>query len=144
MVRTIAVGTDGSPTADSAVQAAIDLASRHQARLVVISSYRPVSEARLRDESRDAPDDIQWSINRHEDVDAMLADVAGRARDAGLEVTALASPGDPADVLCRTAADQGADVLVIGNRGMERRILGSVPNSVAHKAPCSVFIVKTT
>jgi nucleotide-binding universal stress UspA family protein len=27
---------------------------------------------------------------------------------------------------------------------MQRRVLGSVPNTVTHKAPCSVIIVKTT
>jgi nucleotide-binding universal stress UspA family protein len=36
-----------------------------------------------------------------------------------------------------------ADVIVVGSKGMHRRILGSVPNSVAHKAPCAVLIVKT-
>jgi len=35
-------------------------------------------------------------------------------------------------------------VIVVGNKGMQRRILGSVPNTVAHKADCSVMIVKTT
>jgi nucleotide-binding universal stress UspA family protein len=33
---------------------------------------------------------------------------------------------------------------VIGNRGMQRRILGSVPNSITHKSRCSVFVVKTS
>ena len=33
---------------------------------------------------------------------------------------------------------------MIGNKGMERKLLGSVPNSVSHNAPCSVLIVKTT
>jgi nucleotide-binding universal stress UspA family protein len=47
-------------------------------------------------------------------------------------------------VLVRLAADSGADLLVIGNRGMQRRVLGSVPNSVTHKAECSVLVVKTT
>jgi nucleotide-binding universal stress UspA family protein len=51
--------------------------------------------------------------------------------------------GDPADVLCDIAADYEVDVMVVGNKGMERRILGSVPNTVSHKAPCSVMIVKT-
>ncbi len=37
-----------------------------------------------------------------------------------------------------------ADVLVIGNTGMNRRIMGSVPNTVTHKATCSVFVVKTS
>ena len=36
-----------------------------------------------------------------------------------------------------------ADLLVIGNRSMHRRVLGSVPNSVTHTAPCSVYVVKT-
>jgi nucleotide-binding universal stress UspA family protein len=44
----------------------------------------------------------------------------------------------------RLAEECGADVLVIGNKGMHRRLLGSVPNTVTHKAPCSVFVVKTT
>jgi nucleotide-binding universal stress UspA family protein len=36
--------------------------------------------------------------------------------------------------------------IVVGNKGMRgaRRVLGSVPNSVAHLAPCSVLIVDTT
>ncbi len=47
-------------------------------------------------------------------------------------------------MLVDIAEAHGADVLVVGNKGMQRRILGSVPNSVAHKAPCSVVVVKTT
>jgi nucleotide-binding universal stress UspA family protein len=56
----------------------------------------------------------------------------------------LVDEGDPAEVLVRLAEECGADVLVIGNRGMERRVLGSVPNTVTHKAGCSVLVVKTT
>ena len=52
--------------------------------------------------------------------------------------------GDPGDILVALAARHHADVLVIGNRGMHRRVLGSVPNSVTHKANCTVFLVKTT
>jgi nucleotide-binding universal stress UspA family protein len=47
-------------------------------------------------------------------------------------------------VLIALADKHGADVLVIGNRGMNRRVLGSVPNSVTHKANCTVYLVKTT
>ena len=144
MLNTIAVGTDGSSTAGRAVEVAIDLASRYGARLVVISSYQAVSESRLRHEQRDAPQEVQWSINPTEDVEAILADVEEQAHAKGLETTAVAGAGDPADILCKHAAEQNADVLVIGNKGMQRRILGSVPNSVAHKAPCSVLVVKTT
>jgi nucleotide-binding universal stress UspA family protein len=144
MISSVAVGTDGSDTAAKAVDFAMDLAKKYDARLVVISSYRPVSESRLKQEQKDAPDEIQWSINPTEDVEAILSDVEEKAQEAGLAVTTVAGDGDPADVLVNHAEEQNADVLVVGNKGMQRRILGSVPNSVAHKATCTVVVVKTT
>jgi len=143
MVETIAVGTDGSDTAQKAVDFALDMAERYGAKLVIASAYKPVSEDRLRKEQEEAPQEIQWSINPSEDVDATLRDVESQAKERGIKYASEARNGDPADVLCDIAEDQGADVLVVGNRGMQRRILGSVPNSVSHKAPCSVMIVKT-
>ena len=144
MIETIAVGTDGSGTADKAVEFAMDMAEKFGAKLVIASSYRPVTEDKIRAEQRDAPEDIQWSINPTEAVDSTLKSVEERARDRGLETTSEARQGDPADVLCEIAEQHGADLLVVGNKGMQRRVLGSVPNSVSHKAPCSVVIVKTT
>jgi nucleotide-binding universal stress UspA family protein len=144
MIQTITVGTDGSGTASKAVEFALDLAEKFGAKVVVASSYRPVGEDRLRREQSEAPQDIQWSINPTEDVDNALRAVEEQARGRGLEVTSEARQGDPADVLCDIAEQHGSDLLVVGNKGMQRRILGSVPNSVSHKAPCSVVIVKTT
>ena len=51
--------------------------------------------------------------------------------------------GDPGEVLVELAERHGADVIVVGSKGMERRVLGSVPNTVTHKASCSVLVVKT-
>jgi len=144
MIQTITVGTDGSDTASKAVEFALDVAEKFGAKVVVASSYRPVGEDRLRQEQREAPQDIQWSINPTEDVDKALRTVEELARERGLEVTSEARQGDPAEVLCDIAEQHGADLLVVGNKGMHRRVLGSVPNSVSHNAPCSVVIVKTT
>jgi nucleotide-binding universal stress UspA family protein len=144
MLETIAVGTDGSATATKAVEFALDMAERYDARVVFISSYRPVSESRLRKEQKDAPQELQWSLNPAEDVEATLRDVEELADQRGLKWTSEAREGDPADVLVDLAEEHSADVLVIGNKGMQRRMLGSVPNSVSHKANCSVMIVKTT
>jgi nucleotide-binding universal stress UspA family protein len=144
MIQIVAVGTDGSDTANKAVDFALDLAEKFGAKVVVASSYRPVGEDRIRKEQRDAPEDVQWSINPTEDVDSALRGAEEKARGRGLDVTSEARQGDPADVLCDIAEQHGADLLVVGNRGMQRRVLGSVPNSVSHKAPCSVVIVKTT
>ena len=143
MVKTIAVGTDGSETAQIAVDFAMDMAEKYEAKLVIASAYSPVGEDRLRKEQADAPQDIQWSINPSQDVDATLRVAEEAAKERGLSYASDARNGDPADVLVEIAADHGADVVVVGNKGMQRRILGSVPNSVSHKAPCSVLIVKT-
>ena len=144
MVQTIAVGTDGSDTAQKAVDFALDMAGRYQAKIVIASAYAPVSESRLQKEKVDAPEEIQWSINPSEEVDATLRKVEEQAREHGLEYASEARNGDPADVLVEIATDHEADVIVVGNKGMHRRILGSVPNSVSHHAHCSVLIVKTT
>ena len=144
MVKTIAVGTDGSDTAQKAVDFALDMAERYKAKVVLASAYAPVSESRLQKEKVDAPDEIQWSINPSEEVDETLRKVEEQAKDRGLDYASEARNGDPADVLVEIATDHEADVIVVGNKGMHRRILGSVPNSVSHNAPCSVMIVKTT
>ena len=144
MVQTVAVGTDGSGTADKAVEFAIDMAARYEARIVFISAYVPVRESRLQREARDAPEDLQWTINPAEDVDATLRECEERAEAKGLRWASEAREGDPAKILVDLAASNDADVLVIGNKGMQRKLLGSVPNTVSHTAPCSVMIVKTT
>jgi nucleotide-binding universal stress UspA family protein len=144
MIATVAVGTDGSGTAEKAVLAALELAERYGARIVFISAYAPVDEMRLRHEKREAPDEVQWMINPEEDVDATLRECEQLAEERGLKWASEAAQGDAADILVQLADRHDADVLVIGNRGMHRRMLGSVPNSVTHKANCTVFLVKTT
>jgi nucleotide-binding universal stress UspA family protein len=144
MIKTVAVGTDGSETAAKAVEFALDLASRYEAKIVFLSAFRPVSEGRLKSEARDAPEDVQWQINPAEDVEPALRDAEDEAREKGLETTSEAKEGDPSKVLVELADKHSADVLVIGNKGMKRKVLGSVPNTVSHNAGCSVLIVKTT
>jgi len=60
-----------------------------------------------------------------------------------MKVSLLSDQGDAGDLLVRLAEERGTDVLIVGSKGMNR-VLGSVPNSVAHKAACSVLVVKTT
>jgi nucleotide-binding universal stress UspA family protein len=143
MLSTIVVGTDGTETAAKAVDFAVDMAERYGSRLVIASSYSPIPEDRLAKEQADAPQEVKWSINPTEDVDATLREVEEKAQERGIKTVSEARQGDPADVLCEIAEQHDADLLVVGNKGMHRRILGSVPNSVSHKAPCSVVIVKT-
>jgi nucleotide-binding universal stress UspA family protein len=145
--RSIVVGTDGSETAAKAVDAAVELAQLSGATLEIVSAYEPVSSQRLREEARQVPPDLQWMINRRADVDATLDQAAERARGAGITPQTHARQGDPADAILDVAEELGADLIVVGNKGMtgaKRFLLGSVPNKVSHHAPCAVMIIRTT
>jgi nucleotide-binding universal stress UspA family protein len=147
MFSSIVVGTDGSQTAQEAVRQAVALAQQLDARLEIVSAYEPVPSARLREEAQQVPADLQWIINPREDVDATLRDAAAVADEAGVANATYARQGDPADAILDVAEERGADLIVIGNKGMtgaKRFLLGSVPNKVSHHAPCSVLIIRTS
>jgi nucleotide-binding universal stress UspA family protein len=147
MFQSIVVGTDGSETAGQAVREAIELAKALGASVELVSAYEPVSNLRLREEARQVPEDMQWMVNPREDVDATLRDAADRVEAAGISVKTYAREGDPADAILDVAEERGADLIVVGNKGMtgaKRFLLGSVPNKVSHHAPCSVLIIRTT
>jgi nucleotide-binding universal stress UspA family protein len=147
MFRSIVVGTDGSDTAGKAVREAIGLAKAVGAQVSVVSAYEPVPRSRLREEARQAPEDLQWMVNPREDVDAVLEEAAAAVRAEGVAVETFAREGDPADAILDVAEERAADLIVVGNKGMtgtRRFLLGSVPNKVSHHAPCSVLIVRTT
>ncbi len=139
MFSTIAVGTDGTDSAKQAVAQAIELAKRYDAELVLISAFQDSGTA-----PKDDPDERQWAYSTSAQLQAILSRLENDLKAEGVACRTLFAEGNPADVLVRLAEECEADALVIGNKGMQRRMLGSVPNSVTHKAPCSVFVVKTT
>ena len=87
---------------------------------------------------------VEWASNDAEQAERILADVEESASGRGIQCKSDFAQGDPGEVLVDLAERHGADVLVVGSKGMNRRVLGSVPNTVTHKASCSVYVVKTT
>jgi len=147
MYGSIVVGTDGSDTATEAVRQAAELAGVFGAVLDVVSTYEPASVDRLRVEQSGAGPDPRWAMNAREEVDNTLAAAAELARGLGVEVNVFARQGDPADSILDVAEERGADLIVIGNKGLtgaQRFLLGSVPNKISHHAPCSVLIIRTS
>ncbi len=147
MFSSIVVGTDGSDTAQTAVDEAVALAAAIGAALHIVSAYAPFAPDRLRVQRSEVPSDLQWMVNPREDVDAALQVAAAAAEAGGVAAVAThARQGDPADAILDVAEEQGADLVIVGNKGMtgaKRFLLGSVPNKVSHHAPCSVLIVRT-
>jgi nucleotide-binding universal stress UspA family protein len=138
MLSTVAVGTDGSATASEAVKAAAEIAQRFGAKLVLLSAFTGKAPP------ADGSDELQWAFNNDTRVRELLKRTEQEMRTRNIDCYTMLDEGDPADVLVRLAEECEADLLVIGNRGMQRRLLGSVPNTVTHRANCSVYVVKTT
>src|SRR5215813_7863511 len=134
MVSTVAVGTDGSATASDAVRMAVELARRFEAKLVLLSAFK--DSPGVPEQRTGSATELEWTSSSSARVREILSRTEDELRQQGIDCTTRAEAGDPADVLVQLAAECEADVLVIGNKGMERRVLGSVPNTVTHKAPC--------
>lgn len=117
----IVVGTDGSVTASEAVRRAVELGRATGAAVhVVYIGAAERADNVLRQALEPYPDDDLRPVHRE---------------------------GDPAEMLVATAKELGAGCIVVGNRGMQgprRFVLGSVPNTVSHTAPCDVLIAATS
>lgn len=139
MTGVVIVGVDGSETAMRAAQAAQQLAIGLGASLRVVSAF---------DSNRTEVVEIgtdKWIVSDAAEAEAVARAVAERLKDDRLEVTYSAARGKPGEALVKEAEVQEARLIVVGNRRMQGlgRVLGSVANTVAHTAPCDVYIAKT-
>ena len=140
MFNVIVVGADESLTARRATEAAAELAAMSGGALHIVSAY---------DEASRLPNDLPAefkNVGSSSGVEALLQTLSFAAKAQGVEPVVHAVIGDPVDAIIATADKVGADLIVVGNKGMKgaRRVLGSVPNSIAHRANCSVAIIDTT
>ncbi len=141
MYQSIVVGTDGSDGGTLAVEHAAGLARLTGSTLHLVQGCgSPMLSAPMYGE---VP-----AIDVHQVIDACKAELeplASRLRATGIDVQVHVVAASGHAALCDTAESLGADLIVVGNRGMTgaRRFLGSIPNSVAHHSPCSVLIVHT-
>jgi nucleotide-binding universal stress UspA family protein len=139
--QSIVVGTDGSDTAKRAVAEAMRLASALGAELHVVSAYeRPRVVHAASPGGQKIPPFIDDGL-----VESKLSEAAAAVRAANVPVKTHAVRAEPVDALLEVAEEVDADLIVVGNQGMHgaKRVLGSVPNSVSHKARCNVLIVST-
>jgi nucleotide-binding universal stress UspA family protein len=144
MFKTIVVGTDGSSTADTAVEAAARLAKDLGSVLHVVTAYRSEHVGMAAAAGAPMVDTGTWHGMQRENA-LQVAKAAAEKWGDGIEVETHAIGNSAADAILDTAQSVGADLVVVGSKGMRgaRRVLGSVPNSVAHGASCAVLVVKT-
>jgi nucleotide-binding universal stress UspA family protein len=134
----IVVGVDGSGTARKAAESARDLAAALGASLHVVSAFDSD-----RTEVFGSGSD-KWIVSDADGAENVARTVAD-ALVGDVKVTYSAARGKPAEALIKEADRLDAKMIVVGNRRMRGigRVLGSVANSVAHNAPCDVYIANT-
>jgi nucleotide-binding universal stress UspA family protein len=143
MYTCIVVGTDGSPTADRAVEVAANQAREFRATLHLVTAYQSGAPGMASLSGAELVDPAAEKVWR-ERV-GQIGERAVATWGEGIVTERHVVSGPAADAILNTAGDVGADLIVVGSKGMRglRRVLGSVPNSVAHGASCDVLIVKT-
>ena len=150
MYKQIVVGTDGSGGANIAVDAAIELSRLTGAALHIVTACQVATSAHLAAAAQvgiPAGDLIASEAVIRADAQRTCDQAVERAKGVGVSAEAHSVSGDAADALLRVAEDSGADLLVVGNRGMSgvrRFMLGSVPNRLSHHCPTSLLIVDTS
>jgi nucleotide-binding universal stress UspA family protein len=145
--KAVLVGTDGSESSFRAVDRAASVAADADATLFLLTAYRPMS-LKEREDALSSLGDEAYKVQGATPAEDVLRDAEDRAVKLGVKkVKRLAIEGDPVDALVKGALDNGVDLLVVGNRGLNSlagRLLGSVPANITHKANCDVLIVHTT
>lgn len=144
---TIIVGTDGSESSYRAVERAGKVAGDAGATLLIVSAYVPMT-GRESQRAADTLGEESYKVVGAHPTEDILRDAADVARKAGAtKVDQIAREGDPVDQLVAVIEERGADLCVVGNRGLNSlagRLLGSVPANISHRASCDVLIVHTT
>ena len=143
MYQRIVVGTDGSDSAARAVRHALRLAKVTGSTVHVVTAWQSMPALALSGQMGPATgvplDDGAW-------VDDLHRQIKEQGDVVGVEVESHSVQGAAAHAILDLVTEVDADLVVVGNAGMHglRGHLASVPNTVAHKAPCAVLLVPTS
>lgn len=142
MYQRIVVGTDGSDTSERAVRHAFHLAKVTGGTVHLATAWQPLPALALTGQVGAGPvvsDDGAW-------VEQLHRDLVAQGESLGVAVESHSVQGPAAQSLLDLVVELDADLVVVGNAGMRglRGHLASVPNTVAHKAPCAVLLVPTS
>jgi nucleotide-binding universal stress UspA family protein len=137
MFTTVVVGTDWSDTAEVAFVKALELARAGGGRLHVVTASPQSAPPATGGAGGSA------ALGPGFQADVVLERTLDRLGANDVDVRQHTVTAEPGEAIVGVAEQVGADLIVVGNRGMHRRVLGSTPNTVSHRAPCDVLIVQT-
>ncbi|HEY2576492.1 MAG TPA: universal stress protein [Streptosporangiaceae bacterium] len=144
--QTVVVGTDGSDSSYLAVERAAEVAHDSGAKLVIVCAYAAATRREVA-AAEDVLGDDAYQVVGTAPAEETLRAAAERATSRGVSsIERVAVEGEPVKSLIGVLGEYRADLLVVGNRGLNTlagRLLGSVPADVSRRAPCDVLIVHT-
>ncbi|KAM3098746.1 universal stress protein [Phormidesmis sp. 146-12] len=133
MFKTVLFPVDQSRESRQAAETVADLVQTHQSRLVILSVVEPSGET-------PTPD----TMTSPEAVAELLQNAKNLFSQQGIEPEVLEREGKPAFTICDVADEVGADLIVMGCRGLGLTTEGaieSVTNRVISLSPCPVLVV---
>jgi len=138
-VQTVLCATDFSETAELALEHALRLARRHDARILLAHVVEPIPlgpyPALMAPENELAIREM--AVKRTEEI-------ASRVRADGIVADIRVDTGNPGPGLATIAEDEGADLIVIGTRGLtgfQRIMLGSTAEYIVRRSHCPVLTI---
>jgi nucleotide-binding universal stress UspA family protein len=131
----VLIAYDGSEPSRRALDRVRDFMPNASVAVVTVAApvYRDPSLSKFPDQGEE------------ERQQAALAEAKAILAVSGIDARTAAPVGDAADEIVRMAREAGADLLVLGARGLnpvKRLVLGSVSTKVLHNAPCDLLVVK--
>lgn len=141
-IRKILVPVDFSRHSAKALDYAIELARKFDASIHILHSY-PIHVGGVTPYGVAFPESLErdWRAAAQQQLDAWGDKVSA----AGLEVSLSLTPMAAAEAVAETAEEIGADLVVMGTRGLsglKHVLLGSVAERTLRSAPCPVLAVK--
>ena len=139
-IRTVLLATDLTRASDVATDQAIEIAGSLGARLLVVHVIDvgrpgggPIApyERVVRIDQRKTP------------LESALLSIVQRARARHTEAEFLLWTGEPGQSVVAAAEAEGADLIVVGTRGLDASgqfLLGSISNYVVYHSSCPVLV----
>jgi nucleotide-binding universal stress UspA family protein len=149
-IKKILYATDLSKNSSYAFLYAVDMAKKHDARIVILHAIEPLpAYAEIYIDKKD-----EFRKKQHEEiVESIKNHLQGFCKKAEVQIgppcvelvsKILVPEGHPPEEILNAADEEGCDVIVIGTHGkgfLAHAFLGSVSNAVLHRARKPVFTI---